>query len=313
MTVKWGFLGAGWIANRATAPAVRAANNAQLFGVASRDRARSAKFEPQNVYDTYQQLLDDPQIEVVYISLANHQHLEWVTRSLEAGKHVLCEKPLGLNAIEVQKMIECAQRCNRILVEAVWTRWHPRFKRIVELVESGAIGEIKSIESQWGFKSEMTENYRLDPLLGGGALLDIGCYQANMWVALTQGANDLKINSVDRKIGPTKIDLTTEVKAMINNKTSVQLMSSFEKDVPQILKIEGSSGIIATDAGEAFSTWREPSSLRIRDRIEHFSSVDAFVEMVQHVSEQAANNSGWVMPVADSLRVAQILDAIIAG
>lgn len=313
MTVKWGFLGAGWIANRATAPAVRAANNAQLFGVASRDRARSAKFEPQNVYDTYQQLLDDPQIEVVYISLANHQHLEWVTRSLEAGKHVLCEKPLGLNAIEVQKMIECAQRCNRILVEAVWTRWHPRFKRIVELVESGAIGEIKSIESQWGFKSEMTENYRLDPLLGGGALLDIGCYQANMWVALTQGANDLKINSVDRKIGPTKIDLTTEVKAMINNKTSVQLMSSFEKDVPQILKIEGSSGIIATDAGEAFSTWREPSSLRIRDRIEHFSSVDAFVEMVQHVSEQAANNSGWVMPVADSLRVAQILDAIIAS
>ena len=157
-------------------------------------------------------------------------------------------------------MIECAQRCNQILVEAVWTRWHPRFKRIVELVESGAIGEIKSIESQWGFKSEMTENYRLDPLLGGG-----------------------------------------------------ELMSSFEKDVPQILKIEGSSGIIATDAGEAFSTWREPSSLRIRDRIEHFYSVDAFVEMVQHVSEQVANNSGWVMPVADSLRVAQILDAIIAS
>lgn len=313
MTVKWGFLGAGWIANRATAPAVRAANNAQLFGVASRDRARSAKFEPQNVYDTYQQLLDDPQIEVVYISLANHQHLEWVTKSLEAGKHVLCEKPLGLNAFEVQQMIECSKRCNRLLVEAVWTRWHPRFKRIVELVESGAIGEIKSIESQWGFKSEMIENYRLDPLLGGGALLDIGCYQANMWVALTQGANDLKINSVDRKIGPTKIDLTTEVKAMINNKTSVQLMSSFEKDVPQILKIEGSSGIIATDAGEAFSTWREPSSLRIRDRIEHFYSVDAFVEMVQHVSEQVANNSGWVMPVADSLRVAQILDAIIAS
>ncbi len=163
MTVKWGFLGAGWIANRATAPAVRAANNAQLFGVASRDTARSAKFEPQNVYDSYQQLLDDPQIEVVYISLANHQHLEWVTKSLEAGKHVLCEKPLGLNAIEVQAMIDCAQRCNRLLVEAVWARWHPRFRRIVEIVESGAIGEIKSIESQWGFKSEMTENYRLDP------------------------------------------------------------------------------------------------------------------------------------------------------
>ena len=292
-------------------PAVHAANNAELFGVASRDRARSAKFEPQNVYNSYQDLLNDPQIEVVYISLANHQHLEWVTRSLEAGKHVLCEKPLGLNALEVEKMIECAQRCNRLLVEAVWTRWHPRFRRIVELVESGAIGEVKSIESQWGFKSEMTENYRLDPLLGGGALLDIGCYQANTWVALTQGANDLKINSVDRKIGPTKIDLTTEVKAIINNKTSVQLMSSFEKDVTQILKIEGSSGIIATESGEAFSTWREPSSLRVNDRVEQFSTVDAFVEMAQEVSKKVASNSGWVMPLADSFRVAQILDQII--
>ena len=312
MSVRWGFLGAGWIANRAMGPAVHAANNAELFGVASRDRARSAKFEPQNVYNSYQDLLNDPQIEVVYISLANHQHLEWVTRSLEAGKHVLCEKPLGLNALEVEKMIECAQRCNRLLVEAVWTRWHPRFRRIVELVESGAIGEVKSIESQWGFKSEMTENYRLDPLLGGGALLDIGCYQANVWVALTQGANDLKINSVDRKIGPTKIDLTTEVKAIINNKTSVQLMSSFEKDVTQILKIEGSSGIIATESGEAFSTWREPSSLRVNDRVEQFSTVDAFVEMAQEVSKKVASNSGWVMPLADSFRVAQILDQIIA-
>ena len=311
--MRWGFLGAGWIANRAMGPAVHAANNAELFGVASRDRARSAKFEPQNVYNSYQDLLNDPQIEVVYISLANHQHLEWVTRSLEAGKHVLCEKPLGLNALEVEKMIECAQRCNRLLVEAVWTRWHPRFRRIVELVESGAIGEVKSIESQWGFKSEMTENYRLDPLLGGGALLDIGCYQANTWVALTQGANDLKINSVDRKIGPTKIDLTTEVKAIINNKTSVQLMSSFEKDVTQILKIEGSSGIIATESGEAFSTWREPSSLRVNDRVEQFSTVDAFVEMAQEVGKKVASNSGWVMPLADSFRVAQILDQIIAS
>ena len=313
MTVNWGFLGAGWIANRATAPAVRAANNAQLFGVASRDRARSAKFEPQNVYDSYQQLLDDPQIEVVYISLANHQHLEWVTRSLEAGKHVLCEKPLGLNAIEVQKMIDCAKRCNRLLVEAVWTRWHPRFKRIAEVVASGEIGELSNIESQFTFKSEMTENYRLDPALGGGALLDIGCYQINAWVALTNGAKDLKLNIVERKLGPTKIDLTTDVKATINNQIEAHFISSFDFDAPQKLKIDGRSGSIATESGESFSTWREPSSLRVNDRIEKFYSVDAFVEMIQQVSEQVANNSGWVMPLTDSLRVAQILDQIIAS
>jgi len=312
VTVKWGFLGAGWIANRATAPAVHAANNAQLFGVASREFARSKKLEPQNVYDSYQKLLDDPQIEVVYISLANHQHLEWVTKSLEAGKHVLCEKPLGLNALETQRMIDCAQRCNRLLVEAVWTRWHPRFKRIVEVISSGEIGEPLTIDSQFTFKSEMTENYRLDPASGGGALLDIGCYQANMWVALMNGAKDLTINNVERKIGPTKIDLTTEVRATINNKTKVHLLSSFDFDAPQKLKIEGSSGSISTENGEAFSTWREPSSLRVNDRVEDFAEVDAFVEMIQQVSESIATNSGWVMPLIDSLRVAQILDQIIA-
>jgi predicted dehydrogenase len=250
---------------------------------------------------------------VVYISLANHQHLEWVNKSLEAGKHVLCEKPLGLNAAEVQKMIDCAQRCNRLLVEAVWTRWHPRFKRIAEVVASGEIGELSTIESQFTFKSEMTENYRLDPALGGGALLDIGCYQANMWVALTNGAKDLKINNVERKLGPTKIDLTTEVNATINDQIKAHLISSFDFDAPQKLKIEGSSGSVATESGESFSTWREPSSLRINDRIEQFYSVDAFVEMAQQVSEQVANNSGWVMPLTDSLRVAQILDQIIAS
>ncbi len=313
MTIKWGFLGAGWIANRATAPAVHAANNAQLFGVASRDKARSAKFEPQNIYDSYQQLLDDPQIEVVYISLANHQHLEWVTRSLEAGKHVLCEKPLGLNAIEVQKMIDCAQTCNRLLVEAVWTRWHPRFKRITELVESGAIGDLTSIESQFTFKSEMTENYRLDPALGGGALLDIGCYQSNAWVALTGGAKDFEINNVARNLGPTKIDLSTDVKATINGKIKVHSLSSFEIDAPQKFEILGSAGSLVTASGESFSTWRETSSLQINGHIEYFDSVDAFIEMIQQVSESVATNSGWVMPLSDSLRVAQILDQVISS
>ena len=313
MSVKWGFLGAGWIANRAMGPAVQAANNAELFGVASREAARSAKLEPQNVYESYQKLLDDQQIEVVYISLANHQHLEWVTRSLEAGKHVLCEKPLGLNSAEVQKMIECSQRCDRLLVEAVWTRWHPRFKRLAEIVASGEIGELLNIESQFTFRSKMTDNYRLDPAFGGGALLDIGCYQANMWVALTNGVKNLRINSVERKIGPTKIDLTTEVNATIDGKTNVHLLSSFDLAEQQKLKITGSFGSVATEAGESFSSWREPSSLRVNDRVEDFAEVDAFVEMIQEVGKKITSNSGWVMPLADSLRVAQILDQISAS
>lgn len=311
--MNWGFLGAGWIANRAMGPAVHVAKNTQLFGVASRDAARSAKLEPQKVFDSYQQLLDDPQIEIVYISLANHQHLEWVTRSLEAGKHVVCEKPLGLNASEVEKMISCSQRCNRLLVEAVWSRWHPRFRRIIEIVASGEIGEITKIDSVFAFKSEMTENYRLDPAMGGGALLDIGCYQSNAWVALTNGAKSMSIKAIDRNLGPTKIDLTTKVEVLINDQVVAKSLSSFEQNLPQQLIIGGTNSSITAETGEPFSSWREPSSLRIGDRLEHFDSIDAFVEMAEQVSEQAISNSGWVMPLSDSLRVAQILDKIVAS
>ena len=312
-SVKWGFLGAGYVANQAMGSAVHAATNAQLFGVASRDKRRSKKLKPVQVYDTYQQLLDDPQIDAVYISLANHQHLEWVTKSLEAGKHVLCEKPLGLRAAEVQEMMACAQRSEKFLVEAVWSRWHPRFLRIAEVVASGEIGRVISIDSQFAFKSAMTDNYRLDPAMGGGALLDVGCYQVNAWVGLTNGAHDVAISKVTRNVGPTNVDLTTQVEAVIYGQVSVRSISSFETNLAQSLVITGTAGSIATVNGEAFSTWREPTSLRINERVEHFGSIDAFVVMTEAVSDRFAGGSGWVLPLSESLRVAQILDQIAAS
>lgn len=313
MSVRWGFLGAGYVANQAMGFAVHTANNAQLFAVASRDKLRSRKLEPAHVYDSYQQLLDDARVDAVYISLANHQHLEWVKKSLQAGKHVLCEKPLGLTASEVQAMIECAQDSGKLLVEAVWSRWHPRFKRTLELVHSGEIGEVTAIDSQFAFKSEMTDNYRLDPAMGGGALLDVGCYQVNAWVGVTSGASDVVIDNVTRNIGPTNVDLTTKVEATIDSHISARSTSSFEVSLPQRLTITGTAGEVSMETGEAFTTWREPSSLRINDRIENFQSLDAFVEMTEQVSANILDGSGWVMPIVESLRVSQIIDAIAAG
>jgi predicted dehydrogenase len=236
-----------------------------------------------------------------------------VTKSLEAGKHVLCEKPLGLRAAEVEEMIACAQRCEKTLVEAVWSRWHPRFLRIAEVVASGEIGRVISIDSQFAFKSAMTDNYRLDPSMGGGALLDVGCYQVNAWVGLTNGAHDVAISKVTRNVGPTNVDLTTQVEAVIDGQVSVRSISSFETNLAQSLVITGTAGSIATGNGEAFSTWREPTSLRINERVEHFASVDAFVAMTEAVSDRFAGGSGWVLPLSESLRVAQILDQIAAS
>ena len=312
MTVNWGFLGAGFVASRGLAPAVHASHGAHLYAVASRDEQRSATLEPERVHTTYDDLLADERVDAVYISLSNSQHIEWVTKSLEAGKHVLCEKPLGLNAIETAAMFDVAARNGRLLIEAVWGRWHPRFARMVELVSSGKIGDIEHIETAFTFTSEMTDNYRLSPSMGGGALLDVGCYQAHAWVALTNGAADFSITELARTVGPTGIDLTTDVNVQINNNITAHAVSSFALPSNQQFIVRGTQGQISTAAGESFTTWNETSSLLINDVPEEFPVANAFVEMVENVSRVIEGETGWFVSGADSIRVAQILDTIAA-
>jgi predicted dehydrogenase len=242
--------------------------------------------------------------------LSNSQHIEWVTKSLEAGKHVLCEKPLGLNASETAAMFDTAVNNDCLLIEAVWGRWHPRFARIVDLVTGGAIGDVEHIETAFTFTSEMTDNYRLSPSMGGGALLDVGCYQAHAWVALTKGAPDLTITKLERTIGPTGIDLTTDVQVRINNKVTAHAVSSFALPSNQQFTVKGTDGQISTGAGESFTTWNEASSLLVNGVAEEFASTNAFVEMVENVSRVIKGESGWTVSSADSIRVASILDSI---
>ena len=310
MTVNWGFLGAGFVASRGLAPAVHASRGAHLYAVASRDEERSATLEPEMVHATYDDLLADEKVDAVYISLSNSQHIEWVTKSLEAGKHVLCEKPLGLNAIETAAMFDTAASNGRLLIEAVWGRWHPRFARMVDLVSSGKIGDIEHIETAFTFTSEMTDNYRLSPSMGGGALLDVGCYQAHAWVVLTKGATDFSITELARTVGPTGIDLTTDVNVRINKNITAHAVSSFALPSNQQFIVRGSEGSISTAAGESFTTWNEASSLLINDVLEEFPVTNAFVEMVENVSQVIDGESGWIVSGADSIRVAQILDSI---
>jgi predicted dehydrogenase len=310
MSVNWGFLGAGFVASRGLAPAVHAAQGAHLYAVASRDEERSATLEPERVHATYDALLADDRVEAVYISLSNSQHLEWVTKSLEAGKHVLCEKPLGLNVSETQAMFDCASRNGRLLVEAVWGRWHPRYARMVEIARSGAIGDIQHIETAFTFTSEMTNNYRLDPSMGGGALLDVGCYQAHAWVALTNSTANVAIDQLARVVGETGIDLTTDVTVQINSSISAHAVSSFALPSQQQFIVRGSLGQMSTETGESFTTWNEVCSLRVNDAVEEFVTANAFVEMVENVSRVSEGGEGWIVPSADSIRVAQILDDI---
>lgn len=310
--INWGFIGASWVAGKALVPAVNSAPNATLYAVASRDPKRSAAFEPKLVHNTYDELIADPNVDAVYISLSNHLHLEWTTKALNAGKHVLCEKPIAMSSTDAKVMAETAKANDRLLVEAIWTRWHPRFVRMVELVSAGEIGELNSIDSVFAFKREIDDNYRLNPKMGGGSLLDVGPYQAHVWAALVGTSANFSISSAKQNIGPTGVDMTTEVTVLLNNKVNVSAISSFERSENQSLIITGSNGTITFPTGQAFTSWNEASSIKVGDRVEEFAPVDPFTLMVQDFGKHLMGESAWLPSMNESIFVAEILDKVKA-
>jgi predicted dehydrogenase len=294
------------------APAVHAASGAELYAVASRDAARSAELEPTVVHNSYSDLIDDPNVDAVYISLTNVQHKEWVIAALEAGKHVLCEKPLALNAEEVRIMLNAAERNQRMLVEAVWTRWQPRMKRMAEVIQRGDLGDVLSISSAFTFQGDLTGNYRSDPAMGGGALLDVGCYQAHLWLMLLGETVDFSLQNVERTLGPTGIDLTTSVQATLNDSIRADALCSFDMAPEQRIAVTGSSSSMHTGDGEAFTLWKQDATLIIGNTVETFAPDDAFSLMVQDVSAAIRGERSEVFPASSSLRVSEILDSIQA-
>jgi hypothetical protein len=312
MTIRWGFLGASWVASTALVPAVASANNASLFAVASRDPERSRTLNPTKVHATYDDLISDPDVDAVYISLANHLHLEWAVKALNAGKHVLCEKPLATSYSEAKIMADAAIANDKLLVEAVWTRWHPRFERMVELVRNGDIGQLQNIDSEFTFTTTFTENYRLVPEMGGGSLLDVGPYQAHVWAALAPKDAKLKIESATANLGPTGIDLTTQTTAILSDSIAVSALTSFEQDEKQSLVVVGEIGKIEFPLGQAFTSWKEASSLQIGDHVENIAPVDPFTLMIEAVGRRINGEPVWLPSLRESLWVMDALDEIKA-
>jgi xylose dehydrogenase (NAD/NADP) len=312
MSIRWGFLGAGSIATKALRPAVFAAQNATLYAVASRDVARSQSLEPEKIHTSYEDLLNDPDVDAVYISLANDQHCNWSIKALNAGKHVLCEKPIAMNANEARSMADATKANDRLLVEAVWTRWHPRFIRMVELVRNGAIGEIKAIDSSFTFPGSLEGNYRLIPEMGGGSLFDVGPYPLHAFSALTNGDLKLVVNSVNRNTSTTGVDMTTQIDATINSSIAAHALTSFEREEEQKLVVTGSLATIENVGNDAFTSLRSPSILKVGDSIEKFAPVDPYQLMVENFGSRILGEPSWILPMNETIRVMEILDEIAA-
>jgi xylose dehydrogenase (NAD/NADP) len=177
--VTWGIISTAEI-NRLVIPPARASQKVDLLGVASRNAKRAEEYAEtwaiERAYGSYEALLADPDIEAVYISLPNSLHCEWSIRALEAGKHVLCEKPMSRSPADVNAAFDAAERSGRLLMEAFMYRHNPQTLRLKQLVAEGAIGELRLVRSAFSYGLDDERNIRLSAELEGGALMDVGCY-----------------------------------------------------------------------------------------------------------------------------------------
>jgi predicted dehydrogenase len=179
-TVRWGVLGVSKFAMTKVIPAMKSCTGARITAIASRDAGRAQAAASQigidKAYGSYEQMLADPDIDVIYNPLPNHLHVPWSVEAANAGKHVLCEKPVGMNTKEVRELIAARDRNNVQIAEAFMVRTHPQWVRAVELAKSGAIGELRAVQTAFGYFNRDGNNIRNKLDLGGGALMDIGCY-----------------------------------------------------------------------------------------------------------------------------------------
>ncbi len=180
MTIRWGILSTARIAASAFLPGLQAAGGGEALLVGSRDEGRAAQFAEANgvaeSVPSYERVIDDPRIDAVYIPLPNRLHGEWTIRALQAGKAVLCEKPLCASVDETRAVIAAASRSARPLWEAFVFPFHDQFARVLALVQEGAIGPLREIQSEFHFRLTRSTDIRRDPVLGGGSLYDVGCY-----------------------------------------------------------------------------------------------------------------------------------------
>src|SRR5437773_7700724 len=239
--VKWGIVSTAHI-NRLVIPPAHESPKVELVAVASRDQARAEAYAREwgieRAYGSYDALLEDPELEAVYISLPNTLHVEWSVRALEAGKHVLCEKPLSRRPDEVEAAFDAAERAGKLLMEAFMWRHHPQTRRLVELVRGGAIGELRLVRASFSFVLR-DDPVRLGPAFAGGALMDVGCYCVSGSRLL---AGEPETATAHRVRGPTGVDVRLAGTLVFSGDVAAQLDCAFVLPPRQGLEAVGTDG-----------------------------------------------------------------------
>jgi predicted dehydrogenase len=287
--IGWGILGAAGIARKRLLPAMGASRNGRVVALASRspERAREmlAPYPGAEVSDSYEALLARPDIDAVYIPVPNGLHKEWTLRAIEAGKHVLCEKPLALNAQEAEEMAAAAVASGKHLMEAFMYRFHPAMREFVERAK-----EPMHVHTTFGFTVKDKDNIRLQAPLGGGALLDVGCYA----VSVSRWILGEPVDIVARARMERGVDMTVSALLKFDRDATASVWCSFESPEAQGLEVITRQQVHRRE--QPFTAYRDPH--------------DPYQLMVESFADSVLHDQPVAIPLSESIANMRVLDRI---
>lgn len=317
--VKWGVLGTAGIAKSCTIPGMQQAENCELYAIAGRDIKKAEEFKNmfgfQKAYASYEELLADPELEVVYIPLPNTLHYEWCCKAMEAGKHVLCEKPLAASAEECEKLIATAEKNNVLFMEAFAYLHSPFMKALKEDLEKGTIGDILYMENAFITSDYDIGNIRMRRETNGGAFYDLGCYTVSQILWLLD-EEPKKVQAI-AEFSEENVDIyTTGILSFENKKYAsfdcgMLLKTDADRRIDR-LQIHGTEGVIRSDV--QFNEAGELTYVITKDGKETVRTVtapDNYKLEVEQMSRCVAGEETPYVSNAFSLRHAKTMDAVL--
>ena len=311
--IKWGIIGLGKIANKFAAD-LQLSESAELYAVASRSQEKANEFAHQYnakiAYNFYEKLAKDPNVDVVYIATPHVFHYQNTLMCLKNGKHVLCEKPMGMNQDQVKEMMALAKEKGLFLMEGIWTRFHPAIQKVLELIHSKSIGDIIHLKADFGFLADYNPQKRLfNKKLGGGSLLDIGLYP--VYLSLLLLGKPIKIDAKAR-FTQTGVDDFCTINFEYGNRVHSALESTLAMQTPTEANIHGTKGSI-----KIHSRFHESTKVALyksgEATIYDFNMKgNGYYYEIEEVNQclNAAALESKKLPLSISLALAQTLDLI---
>jgi len=316
--IRWGVLGYARIASNSVIPAIQRSSNSEFCALGSRDTTKlaecKAKFNISRLYQSYDELVRDPELDAIYIPLPNSMHHEWTIKAANHGKHVLCEKPIALNAAETREMMTACASNRVTLMEAFMYRYTDRTRKVLETVKNGALGEIKFISSTFRFLLANADSIKYQQGLGGGSLYDVGCYPVNF--------TGMVLDAIGQSAMPEKIS----VQAVMENGVDVlfsgvvkypsgivaTLNSGFKSHRRVFAEIVGTKGVL--EISDTF--WDDAGALILNTdsgrREIPVAQSDRYKSEVEDFADAILKNRPPQFSMTETLRNMEVIDRLYA-